>query len=200
MGNMLGSEAEPEEPPCCASGQSGSAPQRSVGGALPPPLDTPVMPELLIDGWSADRDGPPRSALLTDGQVLELNAKVGAPGSWELLFSSQRHGKSYARMLKESCHRGASLVVVREEGPEGRVFGGYADVSWSEGAVFFGGTRCFLFHIPVAAGAGAGAAEPEPEPAASSSSPGVVVLHRTMGRDKSKYTSNPPLLVSSDLF
>lgn len=176
MGNMLGSEAEPEEPPCCTSGQAGSAPQRGSGGDNPPPLGT--MPELSIEGWSADRDGPPRSALLADEHVAEINGKVGVPASWELLFSSQRHGKSYARMLKEACHRGASLLVVREEGPEGRVFGGYADCSWSEGAVFFGGSRCFLFHIPPAAAATAAEPEPEPVPA-----PGVV-LHRAVGRDK----------------
>ena len=40
--------------------------------------------------------------LLSSAEVEELNRKVGAASEWSLLFSSARHGKSYARMVN-SC-------------------------------------------------------------------------------------------------
>jgi len=185
MGNMIGSTAEEEpEPPCCSSG-SGNAPGQRAGGGgggaaagdePPPSVPEGVAPALLIPGWSAAREGETCSEMLSTSEIAALNAKVGAPVSWELLFSSKRHGKSYNRMIKEVCHKGASLVVIREEGPEGRVFGGYADCSWVEGALFFGSSKCFLFQILPAAA--------DSDGAAGVAATANVVYHRAVGRDK----------------
>jgi hypothetical protein len=154
-------DAEPAE--CFSSAARGGESPAVVASAAEPP-------RLVIPGW-AEREGEPRSELISLAEIMELNAKVGAPASWELLFSSKRHGKSYNRMIKEVCHRGASLVIIREAAPQGRVFGGYADSSWVESARFFGGSRCFLFHIPPAADDGDASADAR------------IVMHRAVGRD-----------------
>ena len=149
MGNA--SSSEEEASPRGAKAKGGAA----CCASPPPPPRQKAMPALKIEGWK-DSEGAPRSALLSSAEVEELNRKVGAASEWSLLFSSARHGKSYARMVNSCIMRGRSLVVVREEGPGGRVFGGHADCSWKEGANFFGGSKCFMFHVERPGGAGAG--------------------------------------------
>ena len=164
LGGMgIGSSAPEDKPEtaCCASATG------PAGGDSPAARVAAASPRLVIRDWM-EKEGEPRSELISARAIMELNAKVGSPESWELLFSSKRHGKSYNRMVKEICHRGASLVIIREAAPQSRVFGGYADSSWAKSARFFGGSRCFLFHVP---------------PAADGDSDASMVIHRAVGRD-----------------
>jgi opacity protein-like surface antigen len=161
-------DEEPEPAECFGSAAAGGE-SPTVGAAAV--LVAAEAPRLVIPDW-AEREGEPRSELVSPAEIMELNKKVGAPASWELLFSSKRHGKSYNRMIKEVCHRGASLVIIREAGPQGRVFGGYADASWVESARFFGGSRCFLFHIP-----------PGVRVDGATNADASMVIHRAVGRD-----------------
>ena len=113
-------EGEPET--ACCDSATGSPPAASghAGGDSPASRVAAASPRLVIRDWT-EKEGEPRSELVSARAIVELNAKVGSPDSWELLFSSKRHGKSYNRMIKEVCHRGASLVIIREAAPQGRV-------------------------------------------------------------------------------
>jgi len=62
----------------------------------------------------------------------------------------------WPRQAQSIQMKGASVVVVKEGGAGGRVFGGYADTSWAEAPKFFGGNKCFVFRLPEADESGLG--------------------------------------------
>ena len=61
-----------------------------------------------------------------------------------------------SRQARSIQMKGASVVVVKEGGAGGRVFGGYADTSWTDGPKFFGGNKCFVFRLAEAGETGLG--------------------------------------------
>ena len=66
---------------------------------------------------------------------------------WRLLFSSSRDGTSFTRFVALSARRAPCLVVLKEQGAAGAVFGGFASVPLQPSPQFGGGYASFLFAL-----------------------------------------------------
>lgn len=62
---------------------------------------------------------------------------------WVLLYNSADHGTSLRTFYRMTANKGPTLVAVIDE--EGRVFGGFAPVSWSKSEHYYGVGDGFLF-------------------------------------------------------
>uniref|UniRef100_G3N5N9 MTOR-associated protein MEAK7 n=1 Tax=Gasterosteus aculeatus aculeatus TaxID=481459 RepID=G3N5N9_GASAC len=70
----------------------------------------------------------------------------GCSAPWRLVFSTQLHGESFARMASGLTKGGGpTLLLVRDAG--GHVFGAFASRGWEVKPQFQGDWRCFLFTV-----------------------------------------------------
>jgi len=69
------------------------------------------------------------------------------PSSWKLIFSSAQHGNNWTLFQSNVLERGATLLIIREKGAEGRVFGGFASCEWCIKPKFYGNSDSFLFQL-----------------------------------------------------
>ncbi|XP_078400701.1 MTOR-associated protein MEAK7 [Cetorhinus maximus] len=79
--------------------------------------------------------------------VMYLNTYLPSEhqNQWQLLFSSQFHGESFARFCSLILHKGPSLLVIKDS--DGYIFGGYASHTWDARPQFQGDSKCFLFTL-----------------------------------------------------
>jgi len=79
-----------------------------------------------------------RSRVLSPADIVYLaqSLPTACTKKWKLLFSSEVHGLSFSRLLKQVVGKGPSLVVIKDE--KGQVFGGYAAEAWKKRPTFFG--------------------------------------------------------------
>jgi len=66
-------------------------------------------------------------------------------GSWELLFHSDKHGKSFNTFMSRVSGRGSTVVIVSDRA--GNVFGGFAGHPWAKAGTFTGDFSCFVFSL-----------------------------------------------------
>jgi len=97
-----------------------------------------------------------RNSILSPADVFFLNSCLpgGRPDfkrRWRLLFNSDLQGQSFSKLegaLTAKAAQTPTLIVVREGGEGGHVFGGFTSHPWSKpGSQFFGGNSCFLFNL-----------------------------------------------------
>ncbi|GMT01283.1 hypothetical protein PENTCL1PPCAC_23457 [Pristionchus entomophagus] len=77
--------------------------------------------------------------------VLRAHIPVEFRHTWQLLFSSNEHGSSFAQLTHQVDGQGPCFVVVRTT--KNRVFGCYASHGFHVGPTYLGDTLCFLFSI-----------------------------------------------------
>eukprot|EP01026_Neomeris_dumetosa_P059765 TRINITY_DN5594_c0_g1_i2.p1 TRINITY_DN5594_c0_g1~~TRINITY_DN5594_c0_g1_i2.p1 ORF type:complete len:423 (-),score=56.25 TRINITY_DN5594_c0_g1_i2:545-1813(-) len=66
---------------------------------------------------------------------------------WSLLFSSKRNGASFNAFMGRVALMGPTIILVREKGEQGNLFGGYAGEDWEKNGKFFGSHSAFLFRL-----------------------------------------------------
>ncbi|GMR54294.1 hypothetical protein PMAYCL1PPCAC_24489 [Pristionchus mayeri] len=77
--------------------------------------------------------------------VLRAHIPVEYRQTWQLLFSSNEHGSSFAQLTHQVDGQGPCFVVVKTT--KNRVFGCYASHGFHVGPTYLGDTLCFLFSI-----------------------------------------------------
>ncbi|CAG7787055.1 unnamed protein product [Allacma fusca] len=80
-------------------------------------------------------------------QVIFINSQVPTElrQEWRYLFSTATDGESFSKMMGVILDKGSTVLIIKDD--TGRVFGAFADDSWSVGPKFFGSEKCFLFHL-----------------------------------------------------
>ncbi|KAF8365879.1 eak-7 [Pristionchus pacificus] len=77
--------------------------------------------------------------------VIRAHIPVEFRHTWQLLFSSNEHGSSFAQLTHQVDGQGPVIVVVRTT--KNRVFGCYASHGFHVGPTYLGDTLTFLFSI-----------------------------------------------------
>ena len=79
-----------------------------------------------------------KSSILNPLLVTYINFHLPQPyrSHWQLLFSSRKHGESFARLIKQISGKGPNIILIRDS--DGYIFGGFASVAWELNAKFFG--------------------------------------------------------------
>ncbi|GLC41538.1 hypothetical protein PLESTM_001212500 [Pleodorina starrii] len=88
------------------------------------------------------------SAIMPMDDVRALAGAVPprlAAGRWQLLYSSGRDGVSLRTLYRKAAGRAPTLLLVREAGGAGHVFGAYAAEAWRPGPRFYGTGETFVF-------------------------------------------------------
>ncbi|KAN0019172.1 hypothetical protein ACTFIU_002374 [Dictyostelium citrinum] len=68
--------------------------------------------------------------------------------TWKLLFSSSRDGHSFNRFQHHSTEKGSIIVIIKEEGEEGHIFGGFCDENLKiKYPKFYGDKNNFVFTL-----------------------------------------------------
>eukprot|EP01025_Chloroclados_australasicus_P029015 TRINITY_DN2882_c0_g1_i1.p1 TRINITY_DN2882_c0_g1~~TRINITY_DN2882_c0_g1_i1.p1 ORF type:complete len:430 (-),score=42.54 TRINITY_DN2882_c0_g1_i1:547-1836(-) len=67
--------------------------------------------------------------------------------NWTLLFSSERNGASFNAFMGRASEQGPTVIIIREKGGNGNVFGAYASESWEKKGQFYGSHSNFLFRL-----------------------------------------------------
>ncbi|GIL82720.1 hypothetical protein Vretimale_8294 [Volvox reticuliferus] len=70
-----------------------------------------------------------------------------AAGRWQLLYGSARDGISLRTLYRKAAGRAPTLLVVREAGACGHVFGAFAAEAWKSGPRFYGTGETFVFML-----------------------------------------------------
>eukprot|EP00951_Prasinocladus_malaysianus_P015042 scaffold114845_cov47-Prasinocladus_malaysianus.AAC.1 len=79
------------------------------------------------------------AALLSCGMAPKQRTK------WELLFHSDKNGKSFNTFMGAVAGKGSSIVIVSDK--SGNVFGGFAGQPWQKAGTFAGDFTCFIFSL-----------------------------------------------------
>ncbi len=98
--------------------------------------------------WEPSLSEP--SALMTAEDVRCLAGAVPArlaPGRWQLLYGSARDGISLRTLYRKAAGRAPTLLIVREAGASGHVFGAFATEAWKPGPKFYGTGETFVFTL-----------------------------------------------------
>ena len=69
-------------------------------------------------------------------------------GSWHRLYTSESDGLSFNRLF--TCllgYGGPTLLIIREAGPAGSIFGAFTGIAWKESKAYYGNSDCFLFQL-----------------------------------------------------
>mmetsp|Transcript_34189 Transcript_34189/g.61036 ORF Transcript_34189/g.61036 Transcript_34189/m.61036 type:complete len:216 (-) Transcript_34189:266-913(-) len=77
--------------------------------------------------------------------LLSCGMPAGQRKSWELLFHSDKNGKSFNTFMACVCGRGATLMLVTDKA--GNTFGGFAGQPWAKAGTFTGDFSCFVFSV-----------------------------------------------------
>ncbi|GMT29133.1 hypothetical protein PFISCL1PPCAC_28957, partial [Pristionchus fissidentatus] len=77
--------------------------------------------------------------------VLRAHIPVEYRQNWDLIFSTNEHGSSFAQLSHQVDGQGPCIVVVRTT--KNRVFGCYASHGFHIGPTYHGDTLCFLFSV-----------------------------------------------------
>lgn len=87
------------------------------------------------------------SSVLTMEDILFLNNElpIDWQSEWRLLFSTNIHGESFARVLGQIVNQGPTLLVIKDT--NNHIFGGFAPASWSLNPKFVGDSSSFLFTL-----------------------------------------------------
>uniref|UniRef100_A0A665WP38 MTOR-associated protein MEAK7 n=1 Tax=Echeneis naucrates TaxID=173247 RepID=A0A665WP38_ECHNA len=64
---------------------------------------------------------------------------------WRLVYCTQLHGESFARMVSSLIKCGPTILLIKDS--KGYVFGGFASHTWEIRPQFQGDSRCFLFTV-----------------------------------------------------
>jgi len=82
--------------------------------------------------------------------VLSSGFPAKQRDKWELLFHSDKNGKSFNTFLATVAGKGSTIVFVSDKA--GNVFGGFATQPWAKAGTFTGDFGCFVFSkLPKAA-------------------------------------------------
>eukprot|EP00884_Botryococcus_braunii_P020275 jgi/Botrbrau1/6931/Bobra.0215s0010.1 len=65
--------------------------------------------------------------------------------TWELLYSSTSHGKSFSTFMARVAGKGRTVVLIKDKG--GAVFGGYASEAWEKQGKFYGNFSDRIFSL-----------------------------------------------------
>lgn len=79
--------------------------------------------------------------------VIFLNSLLPSElrDKWRFLFSSSTHGESFSKCLSCIQEKGATILILKDD--RGRIFGGFAPLSWKLGPKFFGKVRCITLNF-----------------------------------------------------
>ncbi|KYQ94375.1 hypothetical protein DLAC_04673 [Tieghemostelium lacteum] len=91
------------------------------------------------------------SKLLNDQYIKVINSYLPNDDfrkTWKLLFSSTRDGHSFNRFVHHVADKGSTIVLVKEEGDKGHIFGGFAMEPWKpKYPKFYGTEKGFVFRL-----------------------------------------------------
>ncbi|MCP9262846.1 Tau-tubulin kinase 1 [Dirofilaria immitis] len=86
-----------------------------------------------------------KNSLLTPAALCLVYANLPEElrDRWKLLFSSEKHGESFTKLMKSVDHAGPCLIII--ETTSDRVFGAFASQGFICGPRHTGDNQCFLF-------------------------------------------------------
>ncbi|KAG2451189.1 hypothetical protein HYH02_003796 [Chlamydomonas schloesseri] len=90
------------------------------------------------------------SAIMSMDDVRALSSAVPArlaQSKWALLYGSSRDGISLRTLYRKAAGRAPTLLVVREAGGMGHIFGAFAAEAWKPGPRFYGTGETFVFTL-----------------------------------------------------
>ncbi|MEW5314804.1 MAG: hypothetical protein WDW38_006273 [Sanguina aurantia] len=92
------------------------------------------------------------SALMSPDDVRALAGAVPAhvmlaSGAWTLEYSTARDGVSLHTLYRKAASKSPTLLVVREAGLAGHVFGSFSAEPWRVGSRFYGTGETFVFSL-----------------------------------------------------
>ncbi|KAM9970635.1 hypothetical protein ACTFIW_008585 [Dictyostelium discoideum] len=92
-----------------------------------------------------------KSKLLNDEHIRWISRYLPDDSyreTWRLLFSSSRDGHSFNRFQHHSTEKGSIIVIIKEEGEEGHIFGGFCDENLKiKYPKFYGNKNNFVFTL-----------------------------------------------------
>ncbi|XP_043843379.1 MTOR-associated protein MEAK7 isoform X2 [Dromiciops gliroides] len=93
------------------------------------------------------KDAKELMSLLNIPAILYINSFLPTKlqHTWKLIFSSQIHGYSFAKLCGNIIDKGPCLLVLKDR--DGYIFGGFSSHSWAVKGQFQGDSRSFLFTI-----------------------------------------------------
>ncbi|KAK2847922.1 hypothetical protein Q7C36_009604 [Tachysurus vachellii] len=106
--------------------------------SFPPPT---LLPQCLNAPWTELRSVLDIPLLM----FLTSQLPAGHTAHWRLLFSTNRHGESFTRLVGNCKSQGSTVLLVKDT--KGHIFGGFASHSWELKPQFQGDSRCFLFSV-----------------------------------------------------
>ncbi|KAG2498182.1 hypothetical protein HYH03_003937 [Edaphochlamys debaryana] len=118
----------------------------SAPGGAGPRIGTAMTPGGGF--WEPTLSEP--SAIMSIDDVRSLAGAVPArlaPGRWVLLYGSGRDGISLRTLYRKAAGRAPTLLIVREAGSGGHVFGAFASEAWKPGPRFYGTGETFVFTL-----------------------------------------------------
>ncbi|KAG2435847.1 hypothetical protein HXX76_007042 [Chlamydomonas incerta] len=90
------------------------------------------------------------SAIMSMDDVRALAGAVPArlaQSKWQLLYGSSRDGISLRTLYRKAAGRAPTLLIVREAGGMGHIFGTFAAEAWKPGPRFYGTGETFVFTL-----------------------------------------------------
>ncbi|EFJ41453.1 hypothetical protein VOLCADRAFT_107660 [Volvox carteri f. nagariensis] len=131
-------------------GSSFSGGGAAAAAGSPPRVGVAMTPGGGGGGFFLEPSLSERSSVMSQEDLRALAGAVPprlASGRWQLLYSSARDGISLRTLYRNAAGRAPTLLLVREVGACGHVFGAFAAEAWKPGPRFYGTGETFVFTL-----------------------------------------------------